>query len=957
LGFQLFCGESTKPQGLISFFNLLNNSFNIIPATHDFNFLRTVHHILGEDNRFGLLDFLSSDTFFELRDLLLTIGGERQDEELVRSQYHVLGVIPHDDMMTLGNWLKDFGVEHSQSSAWFRSAAIAWSTQTYDEKFQLVELLGLLTHPDHHGSSMLDLGYRIISAFPQLAPTLAFRFTQPSYRDSILYLLENLNDPNIQADIAGFLSDKGLFEFIKIITWSSSEDHKRSKETDRFHELETSLVVQPSPEITAYQNRSCFNQLAEQYKKNVNYYQMVNGLPDDCLAVLGEVGLIGQTFLWMYHSHQYFALKHGVDDFHGGIGVWSPGMLHFFFTAALKANQVLTSSTGTQGLLLNLEALHRVTTAPDLLEAFHQFTNLYVVTAKAVEFEPRLQNYIERKSNHQLNAFSSDLFSLFVQHPSRISFETDTISCHNVSDQMGATPCLSQAEIKHGLLEILRLLKNKNDTTSLLQEMVRWLHPEGGIPLPGTSSKGSKRHVTNLDEIIRFLYDLSSPSTAKQFIYNTENTSLKLDGTIIDRLEIVLRDIAFVNNFYGAHFKNDISRAIDYRSAVMGNQKLLTWLDRTSGIMRRLGFLPYDTRWRLKNVRNTYWSLVEVSDDFPQRDGTTRSYDDFIQSLLVAAVNSSPELTQNFNPYRIPHAAIVEGHRGIFLTKVTELSGLRHMAQFARSRFGDLSVLNTPEFKQIDSQLIARHELTLIQRKVQQVLDLYLDGDRNQINQMVDNFITYLSRLNDQEIKQWEELLVKTALLLSDAKMSVSNVQRLSGFMEIGIKVWPELVEMLLQIERPYELLNYLNQSLDSWLASPEALNNTLTFVLDSQAISQAEFEGLMADAVVRKQMVSFINQLVVLKLDKSLNWNATLRLLLSHHDVKWNPLIDWLEHAMDRRPPQKLTLSLLLTVLGEKNDSGYRMKSILDEVLVTRRQQLEQFLLETFPSLQLKSN
>jgi hypothetical protein len=61
---------------------------------------------------------------------------------------------------------------------------------------------------------------------------------------------------------------------------------------------------------------------------------------------------------------------------------------------------------------------------------------------------------------------------------------------------------------------------------------------------------------------------LSGEKTKKEFIFYEKDSSRKGLGTVLDRLEIVIRDISFLNNFYGAFFKNTVAEAKDYKKEI-----------------------------------------------------------------------------------------------------------------------------------------------------------------------------------------------------------------------------------------------------------------------------------------------------------------------------------------------------------------------------------------------------
>ena len=427
-------------------------------------------------------------------------------------------------------------------------------------------------------------------------------------------------------------------------------------------------------------------------------------------------------------------------------------------------------------------------------------------------------------------------------------------------------------------------------------------------------------------------------------------------GTVIDRLEVVIRDISFLNNFYGAYFMNMVASADNYREEVSDSEKLLKMLDGSSGVLRGLRTFPADTKHRLKNIRQTYSSLVEVSDHYLQADGTSRTYGPFIQSLLTVIGNSSRISTQNFNAYRAPKESLVDGHNGQFLTTVVEMSGLRHLAQFVRTRSDSkLSVLESFTFKKVNKNLIGRHELAGIQDRVQSILDKYLDNNQNQLNLMIEDTVSFVSTLDQDEQKTLEEIVAKVLVLLSDERISNQNIGKLADLIELSIELWPEIRNIVSKVENKKELLSLLNRFLDNCLNNPTELNHLAEVVASSKLMSAQDLRDLLTEKELQEHLAHFLNQLLSMKdFETSLNWNETFQVMFSPGDMRWESLKTWLQGALGGKD-HKLSLSLLISVLGEKNSESYRLKGIMDELFMNHRPEIEQFLNETFKSLQLE--
>jgi hypothetical protein len=957
LAFYEFCDERYNPQGYGAFFNVIQYAFSVIPSDHDYVFLKRLHQVFGED-RYVFLSFLTSQSFLSLHDQISSFAKRGKDEEFVRLLNTILAEVPLRDLAVMADFIKQLGEEDSTQYLWFQSWARSWQKIPEKQRLDFINLLGLVTDETINSSSLLSLLEALLTRFPELSSELARNLSNDNYQQNLIELLKLGASADVQRDLSVFFSKKGLFEFVEIITRNNGPKiSSLPSETLNTVTTEPRTYVQaPSYSLSSKQVRSCFDDLSRRYQLKTNYWGLVNELPEDCLASLGRIGMVGHIYLWMNSSNKLFKDIYKVEDFHSADGVWAPGMLHFLFTAAVDIDDRVKSDKGSAGILNNIDEIYRVLTEPRLLELFHQFSKLYPQVDTQLNLSERLLGFINKNSDEAMTSLVQNGFALMAPAPSYAKLENRRAKCSDLNSSLGANTCLKREEINEKLIEMLRILKRKNENNkSLIQEFVSWAHPQGGIPLK-ESRRSTKNYHVSIDELIGFLYDLSSESTKKSFTYKTGTGETKTQATVIDRLEVLLRDIGFTNNFFGAYFINSVARTKNFKKHVIKSEDLMVLLDRTGGLLRTTRGIPKDSKNLIKNVRAAYSSMLEVDDNYTQRNRTTRSYGLTLQSMLGAITASSPVKTQNFNPYRIPKGSVVDGHNGEFLTLFAELSGLRHLSVFVRERFGsNLSVLESPAFKQINSNLIARHSLTRLQNGLQELLDKYLDNDRNQLNLMLDDATLFLSGLSVEEQTLLEEIALKGLVLLSDPKISDQVFNDLAPLPELMVKMWPEIRQVLISINEPFKLLEWINTLMDSLVTKPQELNQLITILSKSNLLSVRDLENLIVSADLRKGAADLLNQLSLLNgFNSELNWHETFNSIISE-TTNWQPLRSWFQRGLGR-DASKLTLSLLIQVLGEKDGEKYKLKLVLDELLYNHREDLALFLSETFQSMELQS-
>lgn len=957
LSFQEFCGEEKETKGVKSFFNVLNYVFELIPSTHDYVFFQEIHRIFGKD-KFLFLDFLNTKSFSELRDLLVILNTTGNDAELVKNLSLLMAETSDENLKVLSNWIAELSSEKGQTYEWYKAWSKFWNSLNKNEKEDIIKFFGVAFDEDINMASVFGMIINIFEAFPELSTSIFNHRADPGFQDDLTVLVDIFSDENLKEELAQFYSSKGLFEIVRLVTQSRQDYNPRAlSHRPSSHLIDETYIIERNSEQKTSLVRDCYTSLSKRYSKDPSYYGLVNNLSSACQTVLPQVGYVGQIYSWMFHLNKFFLAEYGIDDFHGSAGVWAPGMLHTIFSAGIRANKTIVSTDGVRGVSKNAKDLHKGMTDPYFLESFHLFSRLYHQTSILVPFEPRIQNYLERKTDQELNKITASVFDLLEKHPSRLNFKVVRTNCEDLDKGHGADPCINKEEVKKYSQELIRVLKRKNEKgITLIQELLRWLHPEGGIDLPFGNNPKSK-HITNLDEIITFLYDLSSPETVKEFYYlNKDGKSVKTKGSSIDRLEVVIRDIGFHNNFYGAYFMNEVSQAPKYKPKVVASRSLMTWLKRFRGVLISLMGLDPEASWKLFNVQATFPSLIEVGDEYKQRDGSTRTYGPLIQSLLAAVVKSSKTYSQYFNAFSKPNRNQVEGHNGVFLTKVTQMSGLRHLAALVRARFKNLAVLDTPEFKIINNNLFGRVKLAFLQHHIQKMLDQYFDNDRNQMNLVLVDLIDYISDLSMEEQKLWEEVVVKTMLLISDKNVSDKYIELMIKNSETVIKMWPEIRSVIKGVKNPSRLLKLINEFLDAAISRPKAVNELMMVLDESKSITATEVEMLLKNPTILKDMKTLVAYLSSGEMETSkINWIPTLRAMVADPNIEWAPATRWLNLAMDQRPEGKLTLSVLIAFIGSKENGVYRFKTAADELLINHPKEFEFFMENVFPALQFK--
>src|SRR5690606_903316 len=151
---------------------------------------------------------------------------------------------------------------------------------------------------------------------------------------------------------------------------------------------------------------------------------------------------------------------------------------------------------------------------------------------------------------------------------------------------------------------------------------------------------------------------------------------------ILERLEIVIREIAFSHNYYGAYFVNEVSRAKNYQRKTKRLRLSLKAMAKAMPFFIRMNYVEQDDRRHLVNITNNYSALYELDYIVPKY--SKGSYADLIQSVLSLLVESSAKDVQTLGMMNRPNPEVEKKHNIGFITAIVNMSGFSKLARFIR---------------------------------------------------------------------------------------------------------------------------------------------------------------------------------------------------------------------------------------------------------------------------------
>lgn len=550
-----------------------------------------------------------------------------------------------------------------------------WVTLSNKSKSDLrVSLINLMLKLDDQSINLNFLN-ETLSTFPDALDLKIFNLEQKDIIELGLYLVRELARPSIQKELSLFLTQESFFQLVRLMGSIETEDVATVPIVTSPH---TTYVLDANEDL-----ESCFLWLGSKLENGVNFWDLLDRYPQKCERNVGNY-LSTHVLNWTILIDQTFMAQTG-RKFSVAYGVIAPEMMEYYLDLVLIINKYLEKNDGyLKDVVINIQKHLFDYKLIDVLESSLQIANK--INEKTKLASQLLFNFSIRDADVDIN-IEKDLKSYLISYleidDSRKFPKLDPI-CLSLDSLTLKIRCLDSETLGNYFDKLSKQLLAKNwADQDPLQLMLAMFYPQKGLNIPYNRRYIKKFHMT-LDQLVRFLYDVSDPTTLSDITYYTEEANYQVKTTIVERVEILIREIAFLDNFYGAFFMNTVAKAKNYQKKVKSLKRQMKLLYSMSNSMRSLGVLPRETRWMLPNTLNTYDSLLEVVQSFDQPEGDKISHQDFIQALMVMVVESTNSQANSFTAFRIPKPYLVKDHRGKIITMSTELSLLTRGAKLLR---------------------------------------------------------------------------------------------------------------------------------------------------------------------------------------------------------------------------------------------------------------------------------
>jgi hypothetical protein len=344
--------------------------------------------------------------------------------------------------------------------------------------------------------------------------------------------------------------------------------------------------------------------------------------------------------------------------------------------------------------------------------------------------------------------------------------------CEKVINQVITPyPCPTKETVKLYGNDMLFLLQNtweaeKGTPIALLMKAVK--KGEGlEIPLDG---KSIKKFRISLRDTFRYMYDASDKSfdvnrVNVKYVNDAGKTSIE-NVTTLERIESVIREVRFGNNYLGVAFLNAVVHGNNYNADVAARKKLLQKCVRIPIIHCARKMSDSDLRMALNSLE-VYDSLSDVNNG---RGLDSRlQFGDFLKTFETSLVGSSAMAAQKVQLFPLKDEVLVK-HNGKVLSDMTVVTAWSNTARIIRDRVGRTrsdfdNFINSEEFKRVDRAMLYGFDLPAASLSAEHLIKKLSAIPGNEKQNLFGHTVDWLSSLSYSESRLVEDTLARVMVV------------------------------------------------------------------------------------------------------------------------------------------------------------------------------------------------
>lgn len=1014
-------GDGRMISHKVDFITMMEKTTSLLLEPDYFTFVQKMQEsrpFTNKDNLY-LIKYFSSDLFASFVDLVKTTTSRKDD--LASSLYDVFRSMPVEGYEYLS---ETFDILEGQEDATFKALSKTWKNLGEEGRYFFFNFLDQHYTKDANLTLLFDFYTAVFDLMSEKAPLVFQDFFRDDLKDESLESLKIvtgvLSGENLLEDFKKFFSREHIIEIIKIVSRGSVRDEGVADILGNyvFEPQSQGEVLVSRDLLTPSVTKKCLNSLVQ---VNLDFYDMLNGLPASCVPLAKEDPL----FKFFNEANEMVA---SIGTPFGRYGFFSPGMIS-------STTQLLNSiskkfADGTEeGLSVKLGELSSWLSKDQRKDDFVKFMQIFDhldkdqsdIVGVFSRFYGDKENFTYLKHLTKglpliINSYEKYNKGSYSELLTKSEYDRDdSFICDNYHQKVGGIPCPDQTQLK-GLIKrvIDRTVKKNDENPKALEQMLRMVATNYGLPIPYESETPRFKRVT-LKESFEMFYAFTDrtkatnqfkfeyrpiPKADEQYFqtpeWEVDRKQVKgapepydVVANTMERIEVVIRDVRFDENYLGAHYLNAVAKTEDYDKTVEGKYSLL----KTCIPLKFCGKFMDKAQHRFaKNSKETFLALLDVNTKEEWKFG------DYMQALLTSLVSSSPDKSQvssivnkrflglNIQIPWLNRKKDLVDHNGKILGLVSMAGMFTNSARILRDRVGRSveefqKFLNSEKLRKADEGLFRNFRPDDHLGELESLL-LYLRDSK-----FMDSFLDYAFESDYDQQRLWEQVIFKGMYLsayLADAELLERYEDPLlkARYQNLSVLDYLELVKVVLEShENISDILNLkdketllkINHLLDVVAKEIEDKNSRVEMLLHESAfflkenkrdflkitkeilakdnlakVKESIDAGLRFIEEVSRDKGSIIAVLEHIEQDDTISWDE-VRVFLRYNGAKQicNPES---EGYSCRNNSTYRELQRILNYLIRNN--GKNLNGLLDYVLGSGRLKINELLKKIFPSI-----
>ena len=1013
----------------INFIKVLEKTTRLLLNEDYYEIIKKAHHtgVGSKDDNLFLVKFLSSDVFSSLIELLKV--SHENNPKILNGLFSFIKSFPDTSILSLSQilqWIyeKPFIQKRSLERVWssLGDEGRLFFFNFFDAHFK--EDINIVLLFNFYNTFLRSLSTSFEKVFYRLLDVTS----KETFLKSLLEISTELGRKELLEEYRQFFSKGHLLDILRVISMNSMEEREGSLISLYQIEKNKKLTrLNTFPKLVESDVRKCLSQFTQDEQ---NFYSLLNNFPSDCIPFAS----VDPFFRFLSEIDNMASVVSPEEGFDGE-GLFSSETLSLFIKMMNRVSKTYENSN-QEGLGNKLDSfvawINKKDRKKDLLRLLN---NLHVLSREDQDFIGLLLNFYSLPAQKEMFGNYLDGLNLLIKkHRNYFKGEyenvttsgrftvNESLKCSNYHQSIGGSSCPNSTNLKKVIKRIIRRSVSKYDgQPSALEQLLRLFAIDYGMKIPFKGGSQSFKRLS-LREIFKNFFDLSDKSLSinnkRHYYYHipkadeaffespewriyrshTKNSPPKKKVTLntLERIEIVIRDVRFDENYLGAHYLNAVAKSKNYNNVVSDKYKLL----KTCVPLGFCGkFMNRSQKRFAQNSVMAFPSLLDVN----SKEGW--AYGSFMQALLTALVSSSPKKSQVSNLInsssvgdKIPWPIMkknLKNHNGKILTLVSMVSLFSNTARILKDRISTdreqfEKFLNSISLKHIDENFLRNFDVEIHLPEI----EIFLD--KIQKNGFLDSLIDKFYEFDYQEQRLLEGLFFKTLSILSYLAdpISLENVTELekSRYQNLSILDFFPLINnivdnhevlfekgllaftksQLIAINNFLDVTNYiLNQKDEDSLVAIKTINE-FTFFLKANKSAIKDFianftsnkESLKALLRGVSSLSDLMQEVSSSESNQSLN---DLFNLLRDENINYNPLFTYfrlnaarefcdeggLEDELELNCIQNLKYRQIQKILKYLfKDDSRRFNSLLEYLSGKEGVKIKEFFNKVFPSI-----